>query len=62
MEGIDPSIFILAKLSYFADLNKLEILFGIRIEYALEYLIFNQGVAGSIPARPIIHKKRQVNL
>ena len=51
MEGIQPSIFVLTKLSYFADLNKLEYLFGNRIEYALEHLTFNQGVASSISAR-----------
>ena len=28
MEGIEPSIFVLAKLSYFAGSNELEILFG----------------------------------
>ena len=42
MEGIDPSIFVLAKLSYFADLNNLEILSGNRKDYALEHLTFSQ--------------------
>ena len=42
MEGIERSNFVLAKLSYFADLNKLEILFGTRTEYALEHLTFIQ--------------------
>ena len=62
MEGIELSIFILAKLSYFADLNNLEFLLGNRTEYTLEHLTFNQGVAGSILALPTIHKKRRVNL
>ena len=44
MEGIEPSNFVLAKLSYFADLNKFEILFGTRIEYVLEHLTFNQAL------------------
>ena len=43
MEGIERSNFVLAKLSYFADLNKLEILFGTRTEYALEHLTFIQA-------------------
>ena len=46
MEGFESSIFVLAKLSYFANLNKLEFLFGNRIENALEHLTLNQGVAG----------------
>ena len=38
MEGIEPSILVLAKFSYFADMKKSEMLFGNRIEYALGYL------------------------
>ena len=31
LEGIEPSIFVLAKLSYFTDLKKSEILLGNQI-------------------------------
>ena len=42
MRKIDPSIFVLAKLSYFEDMKNSEMLFGTQIEYALEHMADNQ--------------------